>query len=238
MDSAGNDTLSHCCFPFLPSLSSSPCFMSSPCLSTSFHVSATQIFILINLWSLGFSPSRQYRCFIHIFLISSPVDTFHSHWPHLLFPFSLHVICCAHIFFYIFLVLMNPWSWGSSHIKYHVSFIHSVMSSSFFLQGSWNNTSVILLPIFIVSLLSSCTSFSLLCLFCQGLHGAMYTLFFNIILFCLFLTAGAQIPCYFILLILLVQREIVHVSCSIMWHRHLRNVGCLFDSNLSCGDGV
>ena len=68
-DSARNDTLSHCCFPFLPSLSSSPCFLSSPFLLTSFHVSATWIFVLINLWSSGFSPSGQYQCFIHTYLI-------------------------------------------------------------------------------------------------------------------------------------------------------------------------
>ena len=56
MDSAGNGMLSHCCFPFLPSLSSSPHFLSSPFLLTSFHVSATRVFALINLWSSGFSP--------------------------------------------------------------------------------------------------------------------------------------------------------------------------------------
>ena len=65
MDSAGNNTLSHCCFQFLlhylllPHTSFHPHF-----LSTSFHVSAIQIsmvttFISINLWSPESSPSGQ-----------------------------------------------------------------------------------------------------------------------------------------------------------------------------------
>ena len=62
------------------------------------------------------------------------------------FLFQLH----THLF-YIFLVL-NLWSSGFSHIESHLIYINL---SSFFLQHSWNNTRVILLPIFIfMSLLS------------------------------------------------------------------------------------
>ena len=98
-DSARSYTLSHCCFPFLPSSSSSPCFLSSPFSSTSFHVSATWIFVLTNLWSSGFSPCSGAH-FLHINLIF----------------FSVHKICCTHIFFHIFLVL-NLWPSGFSHVS-------------------------------------------------------------------------------------------------------------------------
>ena len=134
---------------------------------------------------------------------------------------------------------MNLWSSWSSYIEYHVSFIHAVISSSSFLQGLWNNTSVTLFPIFIVSLLLSCTSFSSLCHFFQGVHWAMCTLFLLIILVCLFmhccctdtmLSYSADSSC--------VERERVHVNCSIMWHRYLGNVGCSFEPTLSCDDGV
>ena len=61
-----------------------------PISSTSFSFSATQdimvtTFILINLWSLGSSPSGQYQCFIHINFIffSFLVDILLLH-PHLL----------------------------------------------------------------------------------------------------------------------------------------------------------
>ena len=120
-----------------------------------------------------------------------------------------------------------------------MSFIHSVISSLFFLQGSWNNTSVIFLPIFVVSLVFFLhlifVTLSFLLGFCIG-HA--YPIFIKIFFVHLFVTAGAHILHYLILLILLVQREIIPVSCGFMSHRYLGNVGHLFDPELSCGDGV
>ena len=144
-----------------------------PILSTSFMFSATwismvTIFILINLWSLGFSPSGQYQCFIYINLFFSiPADTLSLHFSssscsswhvsfiltsssfpfqfarYLLYPHFLYLPCSDEpVIFRIFMP------------RYHVSFIHSVISSLFFMQGLWNNTSVIFLPIFFTSSLS------------------------------------------------------------------------------------
>ena len=146
---------------------------------------------------------------------------FYSHEPCLLFSFS-----CIHIFFCIFL-LLNLWSLGFSYMCH--SFI-DINLSSFFLQGSWNDTRVILLSIFTsllsilridwisFSLFAHCSSIfrmlflgvniyviilpifivtSLLSHLFQGSHEAMCTLcFINIMLVCLFITAGAQILHY------------------------------------------
>ena len=135
MDSAGNDTLSHCCFPFLPSSSS--------------ILYCIPIFIdLISYFShLGLHSDKLVILWVFTF---QAVPAYHS-----LDLFQL--TCFIHINFIIF---SFPASCTSSSISslyctcgfqcFHTcqSFI-SITLSSFFLQGLWNNTRVILLPIFI-----------------------------------------------------------------------------------------
>ena len=230
MNSARTNTLQHCCFPWtlpeptcyniavfhfffhhlLPTLH---CIPISP---TSFSFSATRVsivttFVLINLWSLGFSPPRQYQCFIHIKFIffSFPLDTLSLH-PHLL----LHPPCSYElVIFGIFMSQISCVICSSCHL---------ITASFVFLQGSWNNTNVIFSPIFIFSLLLSTPRVNLHLIFVNspsfsGLAwGHAYPYFINTVLVFLFITAAAQILCYHILMILLVQRKMVHVSCSIM----------------------
>ena len=118
-----------------------PCFRACPFLSTSFHVLATQVFTLINVWSSEFSPSGQHQFFHSLDL--------------LLLTCLIHINCIFHSLpaastsSSISFLLLNLWSLGFSHM-FH-SFIY-INLSLFFLQSSWNNTRVILLPIFMSSL--------------------------------------------------------------------------------------
>ena len=145
------------------------------------------------------------------------------------FPFQWHIVCCADIIFYIFHVLKNQRSSGLSHIKYHVSFIHFIISVLFFLQSLLNNTRVIFHPIFITSLLSSCTSFFITLSFLLGFAwGHAYPIFINYSW--LFIH-----HCWCTDTVLSYStdsswRELVHTDIMGHW--------VFFYPNLSCGDGV
>ena len=68
-----------------------------------------------------------------------------------------HFICINHIFFSLPAAStssISSLSWTCGLWAFHTCVIHSfiINLSSFFLQGLWNNTRVILLPIFMLSL--------------------------------------------------------------------------------------
>ena len=143
MDFAGNDMLSHCCFPFLPSSSSSmlhcmPIFID---LISCFSHPGLHSEKLVVLRVFTFQAAQCFICINFNLLLQL------THSIHINFIFS-SFSSCIHIFFYIFLVL-NLWYSGFSPMCH--SFIY-INLSLFFLQGSWNNTRVILLPIFTSSL--------------------------------------------------------------------------------------